>query len=105
MCADNRGSRRIDLVGPEPGEVSIPQRLHVRQISQQGMQVETDFVLQLDSLYDFRITLGGQPLVVKGRVVHSRISDVERDEVTYLSGIEFVDLPERAANVIRAFLR
>ena len=72
----------------------------VHQISQGGMQVETAFPLQLDSLHDFRLTLGDRSIVVKGRVAHSRISDVDQDGVTYRSGIEFIEPSERVAAVI-----
>jgi hypothetical protein len=76
----------------------------VRQISRGGMQVETKFPLQLDSLHDFRLTLGDRSVVVKGRIAHCRISDVDQDIVLYRSGVEFIDPPERVATVIDAFV-
>lgn len=76
----------------------------VRQISRGGMQVETAFPLQLDSLHDFRLTLGDRSIVVKGRVAHCRISDVDQDIVTYRSGVEFIEPPERVASVIADFI-
>ena len=42
-----------------------------------GAQIETMFPLHLDSLHDFRLTLGDRSIVVKGRVAHCSISDVE----------------------------
>ena len=88
---DQREAPRLDLLGVLSGEVLVPQPTRITQISSVGMQVETGFSLQLDSVHDFRLMLGGQSFVVKGRVVHSRISDVDRDVVVYRSGIEFVD--------------
>ena len=76
----------------------------VCQVSHGGMQVDTTFPLQLDSLHDFRLTLGDVSLVVKGRVAHSRISDVDQEIVTYRSGIEFVEPSERVRAVISEFL-
>jgi hypothetical protein len=73
-------------------------------MSHGGMQVETSFPLQLDSLHDFRLTLGERSVVVKGRIAHSRISDVDQDIVTYRSGVEFIELPERVAAAIAAFV-
>ena len=68
------------------------------------MQVETGFPLQLDSLHDFRLTLGEQSVVVKGRIAHSRISDVDQDIITYRSGVEFIEPPERVAEAIAVFV-
>ena len=72
----------------------------VRQMSHGGMQVETSFPLQLDSLHEFRLTLGERSVVVKGRVAHSRISDVDQDIITYRTGIEFIELSDRVADAI-----
>jgi c-di-GMP-binding flagellar brake protein YcgR len=76
----------------------------IRQMSHGGMQVETGFPLQLDSLHDFRLTLGERSVVVKGRVAHSRISDVDQDIITYRTGVEFIDMSERVAAAIAAFV-
>ena len=76
----------------------------VLQMSHGGMQVETAFPLQLDSLHDFRLTLGDRSVVVKGRVAHSRISDVDQDIVTYRTGVEFIELSERVQTAIAAFI-
>ena len=76
----------------------------VLQMSHGGMQVETAFPLQLDSLHDFRLTLGDRSVVVKGRVAHSRISDVDQDIVTYRTGVEFIELSERVQTAIALFV-
>ena len=76
----------------------------VRQMSHGGMQVETAFPLQLDSLHDFRLTLGDRSVVVKGRVAHSRISDVDQDIVTYRTGVEFIELSDRVQTAIAIFV-
>jgi c-di-GMP-binding flagellar brake protein YcgR len=41
---------------------------------------------------------------VKGRVAHSRISDVDQDIVTYRTGVEFIDMSERVAVAISSFV-
>ena len=68
------------------------------------MQVETGFPLQLDSLHEFRLTLKDRSIVVKGRIAHSRISDVDQDIITYRSGVEFIELSERVAAAIAEFV-
>ena len=102
---NKRDSERIELLGALTGEVMVFQPMLIRQISVGGMQVETGFPLQLDSLHDFRLTLaGGRSVVVKGRVVHAHISDVEQDVVRYQSGIEFVEPSDRVTGVIAQFM-
>ena len=102
MASDKRDTERVEFLGALQGEVMVFQPSAVRQMSHGGMQVETSFPLQLDSLHDFRLTLGDASVVVKGRIAHSRISDVDQDIVTYRSGIEFIEPSERVAAAIAA---
>ena len=51
-----------------------------------GAQVETTFPLHLDSLHDLRLSLGNRSVIVKGRVVHCSISDVDQEVVLYRVG-------------------
>ena len=74
------------------------------ELSETGMAVETACALLVDSLHEFRLTLARETVVVRGRVAHSRICDVDRDVVTYLSGVEFVDVSDRTAATIAGFL-
>ena len=99
-----RDSERIELLGALGGEVMVFQPITIRQISKGGMQCETSLPLQLDSLHDFRLTLGELSIVVKGRVAHSRISDVDQDIVTYRSGVEFIEPTERVTSAIAEFI-
>ena len=43
-------------------------------------------------------------VVVKGRIAHSRISDVDQDIITYRSGVEFIEPSERVAAAIQHFV-
>jgi PilZ domain len=101
---DKRDSERIDLLGLLQGEVKIFQPTAVRQMSRGGMQIETRFALQLDALHEFRLTIGEQSVVLRGRVVHSHISEVDQDVVTYVTGVEFIELSPHATTVINEFL-
>lgn len=78
--------------------------LQIKELSRGGASVETRFPLHLNSLHDIRLTLGAKSVVLKGRVAHSRISDMDQDIVTYRTGIEFVDLSDRIQSVISEFL-
>ena len=78
--------------------------LQIKEISPGGASVETRFPLVIDSLHDVRLTLGSRSVVLKGRVAHSRISDVDQEIVTYRSGLEFVEPSEPVRAVIAEFL-
>jgi hypothetical protein len=100
-----RQSTRTEILGELRGEITIFQPLSIREISAGGVGIETAFSLQLDSLHDLRLSLGEQSVVLKGRVAHCSVADVNQDLVTYRSGIEFIEPPERVQQVIADFLR
>lgn len=104
MTSDKRDSDRIQVLGDLHGEVMIFQPVTIKEISIGGAQVESAFPLQLDSLHDFRLTLDDRSVVVKGRVTHCRITDVDQDLVVYRSGIEFIEPNERVASAIAHFV-
>src|SRR6186713_578192 len=104
MASHKRDSERVELLGALHGEVMAFQPSDICQMSHGGMQVETGFPLQLDSLHDFRLTLGERSVVVKGRIVHSSISDMDQEIVLYRSGVEFVEPSERVHDVIADFV-
>src|SRR3954469_2562659 len=101
---DKRDTHRLQILGDLRGEVTVFQPMGIKEISRGGAQVETGFPLQLDSLHDFRLTLGDRSIVIKGRVAHCSISDVDQDVVLYRSGVEFIEPPERVAGVISEFI-
>jgi len=101
---DKRDTERIEILGELHGEVMVFQPMAIKEISRGGAQVETDFPLHLDSLHEFRLTLGDRSVVVKGRVAHCTISDVEQELVVYRSGIEFIEPADRVYSVISDFI-
>lgn len=101
---DRREGHRVTILGELRGEVMVFQPMTVTEVGPGGAQIETAFPLQLDSLHDFRLSLGGHSVIVKGRIVHCRISDVEEERVVYCAGVEFVEPSEHAREAIEAFL-
>jgi hypothetical protein len=101
---DKRETERISILGELYGEIMIFQPMLIRELSRGGATIETRAPLTLNSLHDVRLTLGSKSVIVKGRVVHARISDVDQDIVTYRSGIEFVEPSERVVAAIDGFL-
>src|SRR4051812_37113893 len=104
MSADKRDGERVPILGELHGEIMVFQPMAIREISSGGATIETRTPLHLNSLHDIRITLGERSLILKGRVVHSRISDVDQDIVTYRSGMEFVATSLAAQSAIDEFL-
>jgi PilZ domain len=101
---NKRDGERIQILGELNGEVMVYEPMVIKEIARGGAQIESRFPLHLDSLHDFRLTLGDRSVVVKGRVAHCSISDVDQELVTYRSGIEFVEPLERVDTVIREFI-
>jgi hypothetical protein len=101
---DQRDTERIQILGELHGEVMIFQPMVIKEISRGGCQVETGFPLQLDSLHEFRLSLGDRSVVVKGRVTHCSISDMDQETVFYRSGVEFIEPSERIFAVINDFI-
>jgi len=105
MGADEkRDTERVSILGELQGEIMVFQPMLIKEVSRGGATVETRFPMHLNSLHDLRLTLGPRSIVVKGRVVHSRISDVDQDIVTYRTGMEFVEPSDRVSTAISEFL-
>jgi hypothetical protein len=101
---DRRAGDRMEILGDLQGEVMVYQPMAVRELSHGGAQVETSFPLQLDSLHEIRLELGDASVVVKGRVVHSSVADMDREFVTYRSGLEFIQPSSGVRDVINRFI-
>jgi hypothetical protein len=101
---DKRDRERVPLAGQVTGEVMVFQPMTILDISRGGAQIETAFPLQLDSLHDFRLTLGDRSVVVKGRIAHCSIGDLRETSAIYRTGVEFIQPSEHALTAIAAFI-
>ena len=95
---------RVPILGHLGGEITVIEPLSIKELGTGGATIETRFPLVIDSLHELRLTLAQRTIVVKGRVVHSHISEIDPDAVAYHSGIEFVEAPEHVQNAISAYL-
>jgi PilZ domain len=102
---NKRDMDRVQILGELHGEVMVFQHIAIKEISRGGAQVESVFPLHVDSLHDFRLTLGDRSVILKGRVAHCSITDVDQELVTYRSGVEFIEPSERVHTVITEFIR
>ena len=101
---DRRDAERLSVLGSLSGEVMVFQPLTIFEISEQGLETETNFPLYLDSLHKFRLKLGDQPVIVKGRITHCSLVDVDQELVRYRSGVQFVDLPQHVIQALKVFV-
>ena len=89
---ERRLAPRVDLLMELKGElIALDEPATEQQLSLRGMTVHTHVPLGPNGPHEFRLYLEGGKLDVKTRVVHSRVM-VERDDVSYISGLAFVDL-------------
>jgi len=86
------------------GEVQLYQPMTILDISRGGARIETPFALQLDSLHDFRISLGDRSVVVKGRIAHCQIGELTEGVVLYRTGVEFIEISEHVAAAVQDFV-
>jgi hypothetical protein len=99
-----RASERVPIRGELHGDIMVFEPLLVREVSTLGASIETSFPMHLDSLHEVRLTLDDVSIVLKGRIAHSRVSDVNQDVVTYRTGLEFVEPSEAVLKVLADFL-
>jgi hypothetical protein len=99
-----RRTQRIEILGELQGEVMVYEPMAISEISRAGAQIETSFPLQIDSLHDFRLVLGTRSIVVKGRVVHAHVCDVDDQSTIFRAGIEFVQPSDRITDAIGEFM-
>ena len=101
---DKREKERVAPTAQLEGAVMVFQSMTVIQISHNGALIETPFPLQLDSLHEFRLSLGEQSVVVKGRIVHCYVGELRNDVTVYRSGIELVEPSEPVRRAIEVFV-
>jgi hypothetical protein len=74
---NTRDSERVPTAGQVTGEVTVYEPMTILDLSDRGAQVETKFALHLGSLHEFRLSLGERSVVVKGRIAHCQIGDLQ----------------------------
>lgn len=101
---NKRDSARVPVPSPLSGEVKVFQPITILDVSASGIKLETPFALQLDSLHDFRISLGERSVVLKGRIAHCHIGELKEGVVIYRTGVEFVETSDHVQAAIEHFV-
>ena len=101
---DKRDTDRVAIPAPLYGEVKVYQPMTILDVSKSGAQIETPFALQLDSLLDFRISLGERSVIVKGRIAHCHIGELKEGIILYRTGVEFIETSDHVQSAIEHFV-
>ena len=105
MADENkRDNESVPIPSPLYGEVKVFQPMTILDVSHGGARIETPFSLQVDSLHEFRISLGDRSIVVKGRIAHCQIGELKEGVILYRAGVEFIENSEHAQSAIDDFL-
>ena len=101
---DKRETERVAPAHQLQGAVMVFQPMTIIEISHNGALIETPFRLQLDSLHEFRLSLGERSVVLKARIAHCYVGELRNDGTVYRSGIEFVEPSEPVRQAVAAFV-
>ena len=104
MANENNRDVRVSVPSPLHGEVKVFQPMTILDVSHGGAQIETPFALQLDSLHDFRISLGDLSIVVKGRIAYCHIGELKEGTILYRTGVEFIENSDHAQAALDHFV-
>jgi hypothetical protein len=104
MFNEKRRAERVEILGRMGGAVTVFQPLTVVEVSIGGIQVETDFPLTVDSVHDFRLTLGERTVNVRGRVTHCRLADVDHERVLYRNGVEVLEMNDALRQTFETYV-
>ena len=101
---DRRQTPRVDLLREFQGHVlALDETVTVQQLGPGGLTLIAAVPLSPTQIHDLRLTLDDQVISVRARVVHSR-AVVDSDDVTYVSGLAFVDPPAETLKIIEHFI-
>jgi PilZ domain len=102
---DRRRAPRVDLLTEFQGHViALDEVVRIQQLGPAGMTIAGETPLSPAHVHDIQLTLDDKPIILKARVVHTRMTVDRGDEFTYISGLSFVDPPAEAVDAINAFL-
>ena len=101
---DRRQTPRVDLMREFQGHVlALDESVTVQQLGPGGLTLIAGVPLSPTHIHDLRLTLDDEVISVRARVVHSR-AVVNSDDVTYVSGLAFVDPPPETLAIIEHFI-
>ena len=103
---DRRTTPRIEVLGHVHGHiVSLDARMTALDLGFGGFSMETTFPIDKDSEHDFRLVgPDGAAVQLRARVAHCRHYTSPDGTPRYVSGLQFADPTEPAADIIDQLL-
>jgi hypothetical protein len=101
--ADRRSASRFEIVGKPWGSVETLEPLRVRNLSREGMLVESGTPLAVGSVHEFRLINGIVTARIRAAVRHVSPAPQAGSERGYLVGFETLSLTYRPRRESREF--
>jgi hypothetical protein len=95
--ADRRLASRFEIVGKQWGILDALEPLHVRNLSPQGMLLESPNPLDVGSIHEFQLIDGSTSIRVRAAVRHVSPLRQASAERYFLVGVEFQNLDARSS--------
>ena len=102
--ADRRLASRFEIVGQQWGILDALEPLRVRNLSPEGMLVESPSPLAVGSLHEFQLIDGRTSIRVRAAVRHLTPLRQPSAEGYFLVGLEFLNLDSRSSVGIERWL-
>ncbi|MEW6570942.1 MAG: PilZ domain-containing protein [Nitrospirota bacterium] len=100
---DNRVGVRFKLDSAKNIKIAIPQTYKIKKIGLSGMLAETEYPLDLDSVYDIEIIADESLINIMGKVTRCE-KILSNNSVKYGIGFEFVRMSEENYMLLKDFL-
>ena len=102
--ADRRLASRFEIVGPQWGILDALEPLRVRNLSPEGMLIESPSPLAVGSIHEFQLIDGTTSVRVRAAVRHLSPLRQASAEGYFLVGLEFLNLTTRSTVVVERWL-
>jgi hypothetical protein len=102
--ADRQSPSRFDIAGRQRGTLDALEPLRVRNLSSDGMLLESPNPLAVGSIHEFQLIDGTTSVRVRAAVRHVSLLPQSSAERYFLVGLEFLDLTTRSSVVVERWL-
>jgi hypothetical protein len=102
--ADRRLASRFEIVGKPWAFVETREPLRVRNVSREGMLVESETPLAVGSVHEFQMITGATTARIRAAVRHLSPPGPTGAGQRYLVGLEFLSLDPQTSALVQAIL-
>jgi hypothetical protein len=102
--ADRRFASRLEIVGDQSGMLDALEPLRLRNLSSDGMLLESSHPLTVGSIHEFQLIDGSTSVRVRAAVRHMSLGRQSSADRYFLVGLEFLNLQARSSEVLERIL-